>query len=255
MPSKCPFCRRKYNMSGAYEKQLRTAHAGLDIVLASTVQYINIEPGVLHNPDASRRQDSDYESDPGPAGLEYDEFCRDISSESDTEVLDDATSASAGKQIRYEGAREVIGDVHGFEDEHSNLCPDPWALFNSAQGFKPASWFIDGKVSKSRINEYFSSGLGNAESVGYSSMHTLENHLRLLDPYSQYLQWFKGQVEHGQRTLPFFYRDVLGCVRYLLRQIAYRDDLVYAPRRESDPTGHRIYAEMHTADWWWDVQV
>ena len=65
-------------MSGAYEKHLRTAHAGLDIVLASTVQYINIEPGVLHNHDASGRQDSDYESDPGPAGLVSDEFCRDI---------------------------------------------------------------------------------------------------------------------------------------------------------------------------------
>jgi len=91
-------------MSGAYEKHLRTAYTGLDIVLASTVQYINIEPGVLHNGDASGRQDSDYESDPGPGGLESDEFCRDISYESDTEVLDDATSASAGKQIRYEGA-------------------------------------------------------------------------------------------------------------------------------------------------------
>jgi len=94
------------------------------------------------------------------------------------------------------------------------------------------------------------SGLGNAESVGYSSMHTLENHLRFQDPYSQYLQWFEEQVEDGQRTLHFFYRDVLGCVKYLLRQIAYRDDLVYAPRGEYDPSGQRIYAAMHTADWW-----
>ena len=148
MPSKCRFCPRKYSMSGAYEKHLRTAHAGLDIVLASTVQYINIEPGVLHNPDVSGRQDFDYESDPGPAGLESDEYCPDISCESDTEVLEDAKSASAGKQIRYEGAGEVIGDVHGFEDEHSNLCEDPLAPFYSAQGFKLASWFIDGKVSK-----------------------------------------------------------------------------------------------------------
>ena len=84
-------------MSGAYEKHLRTAHAGLDFVLASTVQYINIEHGVLNNPDASGRQDSDYESDPGPAGLESDEFCGDISYKSDTEVLDDPTSASAGR--------------------------------------------------------------------------------------------------------------------------------------------------------------
>jgi len=86
-------------------------------------------------------------------------------------------------------------------------------------------------------------------------MDTLENHLQFLDPYSQYLQWFEGQVEDGQRTLPFFYRDVLGCVRYLLHQIAYRDDLVYAPPREYKPSGQRIYAEMHTADWWSDLQV
>jgi len=80
-------------------------------------------------------------------------------------------------------------------------------------------------------------------------MHTLENHLQLLDPYSQYLQLFEGQVEDGQRTLPFFYRNVLGWVRYLIRRIVYRDDLVYAPRYEYDSTGQRIYAEMHRADW------
>jgi len=147
-----------------------------------------MESSVSHNPDASERQDSNCESDPGAAGSEPDELCRDTAYESDTEVFDDATSPSAGKQIHYEGAGQVIGDVDDFKHEYSNLCDDPWAPFNSEQGFKLASWFIEGKVSKSRINQYFSSGLGDAESVGYSSMHTLENHLRLLDPYSQYLQ-------------------------------------------------------------------
>jgi len=196
-------------------------HAGLVLVLASTVQYINMESSVSHNPDASERQDSDCESDPGPAGSEPDELCRDIAYESDNEVFNDGTSPSAGIQIHYEGAGQVIGDVNGFEHEYSNLCDDPWAPFNSEQGFKLASWFIEGKVSKSRINQYFSSGLGAAQLVRYSSMHTLGNHLRLLDLYSQYLQWFEGQVEAGQRTLPFFYCNVLGCVRYRLGQIAY----------------------------------
>jgi len=86
-------------------------------------------------------------------------------------------------------------------------------------------------------------------------MHTLEKHLRELDPYSRYLQWFEGSVEDGKRTLLFFYRNVLDCVRYLLRQIAYRADFVYAPRREYDNTGQRVYADMHTADWWSDIQV
>ena len=86
-------------------------------------------------------------------------------------------------------------------------------------------------------------------------MHTLENHLRHFDPYAPYLQWFEGHVEDGQRTLPFFHRDILDCVRYLLRHIAYRDDLVYVLCREYNRGGQRIYAEMHTANWWWDVQV
>ena len=254
MPSKCPFCRWKYSRSGSYEKHLWTGHASLDIVLASIVQYNNIQTGELLDPDVRERQDLDYESDPGPPGLQPDAFYPDITYESDAEVFN-TTSACAGKQNHFKGAKEVIRDVAGFEDKHSNLCADQWAPFNSAEGFKLVSWFIDGKVSKSWINDYFSSGLGNAESVVYSSMYTLENHLQFLDPYNQYLQWFEGQVEDGQRTLPFFYRDLLGCVRYLLRQIAYRDDLVYAPRPEYDPTGQRIYPEMHMADWWWDLQV
>ena len=86
-------------------------------------------------------------------------------------------------------------------------------------------------------------------------MLTLKNLLRHLDPYSPYLQRLEGYVEAGQRPLPFFYRNVLDCVRYLLRQIANRDDLVHASRPEYDHSGQRIYAEMHTADWWWDIQV
>jgi len=106
-----------------------------------------------------------------------------------------------------------------------------------------------------RINDYFSNGIGNLTSVGYSSLHTLENLLGHLHPCSLYLQWLEGHVKDSQRKLPFFYRNVLDCVRYLLHQIAYGDDLVYEPRREYNQSRHRIYAEMHMADWWWDVQV
>jgi len=124
MPSKCLFCRRKYSRSGAYEKHLRTAHATLDIVLASTVHYNNIQTGELLKADTSECPDSDYESDPGPAGLEPDTFCPDIAYESDAEVFD-TTSASAGKQNHYEGTGEVSGDLARFEDECSNLSADP----------------------------------------------------------------------------------------------------------------------------------
>ena len=200
--------------------------------------------------EASELRDSHYESDADPTGHELDAFTAHQS-----DIPDDSTSSLPGRQEHYSRTGEAIGDVDGFEQEHSNLCQDPWAPFSSAHLFKLASWFIQGKVPKSGINEYFSSGLGNSMLVGYSSMHTLENHLRSLDPYSPYLQWLEGQVEDSKRTLPFFYHNVLDGVRYLLRPIAYQDDLVYTLRCEFDYNDERIYAEMHTADWWWDVQV
>jgi len=86
-------------------------------------------------------------------------------------------------------------------------------------------------------------------------MNTLANLLHALDPYSAYLQWNEGQVDDGNQTLPFFYRNVPDCIKYLMCQIGYRDDFVYVPCREYDTNGQRVYAEMHAADWWWDFQV
>lgn len=265
MPIKCSFCRRKYARAGPYEKHLRTAHADLCDLLASRRQ--RPPPGdQIHHTEShvsphdaqaheKEQPDSDYESDPDPGGYELNAL-NEVTSESDAEEPNIITRSSAPSEPTcYPGSGETIGDVKGFHEEHRNLCEDPWAPFVSEHGFKLASWFIESKVPKGRINEYFSNGLGNSADVGYRSMYTLEKHLRELDPYGQYLQWFEGRVEDSARILPFFYRNVLDCVRYLLRQIAYRDDFVYAPRREYDSKGERIYAEMHTADWWWDVQV
>lgn len=244
MPVKCSFCRRRYTRAGAYETHLRRAHSNLDIILATTIRtplanrITESATDILDNGDPSERPDSDYESDPASDPAAYHCDANAISAQPtyqpDTEILNVNTSSVAAGQRHYPGAGEAIGDVEGYDEELHNLCQDAWAPFTNAQGFKLASWFIESKVPKSRINGYFSNGLGNSASVGYTSMHTLENLLRSLDPYGPYLRWFEGQVEDEKRTLPFFYRNVLDCVRYLLRQITYRDDLVYAPRREYD---------------------
>ena len=115
--------------SDAYKKHLPTAHANLDIVLASTVRYTSsvdiindMETTILHPQEASELRDSDYESDPDPTGHELEAF---TAYQSDTEIPDDSTSSLPGRQEHYPGAEEAIRDVEGFEQEHSNLCEDP----------------------------------------------------------------------------------------------------------------------------------
>jgi len=196
MPAKCSFCRKRYERAGAYETDLRSAHANLDIVLASTIRNapadVRTDRGTALS-DANEpieHSDSDYESDPGgdTAGSERDAPDDTLRREPKTEVLKDNTYPVAAEQEDYPGAGEAIGEVKEYKQECRDLCENPWAPFGSAQGFKLASWFIESKVSKTRINDYFSNGVGNSTSVGYSSMHTLENLLRHWDPYSPYLQ-------------------------------------------------------------------
>jgi len=140
MPSKCPFCRQQYIRSGAYEKHLPIADANPDIVLVSTVGYpstgdiINdVETSILHHPEASELEDSDYGFDPGPTRHKLDAF---TAHDSDTEIPDDSTSSLPRRQEHYPRAGEAIEDVDGFEQESRNLCEDPWAPFNCAQAFK-----------------------------------------------------------------------------------------------------------------------
>jgi len=98
--------------------------------------------------------------------------------EPEIEVREDNTYPVAAEQEDYPGAGEAIGEVKEYKEECKDLCEHPWARFASAQGFKLASWFIESKVSKTRITDYFSNGIGNSISVGYSTRHRLENLLR-----------------------------------------------------------------------------
>jgi len=111
------------------------------------------------------RQDSDDESARDLTGHVYGAV-DNISHDSDTEIPKETERQLPCQPMLYEGAGEYIEDVKDFEQEQSNLCHHPWSPFSSAQRFKLGSWFIEGKVPTSQINEYISSGVGNASSAG-----------------------------------------------------------------------------------------
>jgi len=95
-----------------------------------------VESSILHHAEARGLQDSDFESDPDSKEHELDTFA---AQESNTEIPDDSTSLLPGREEHHPRPREAIRDVNGFEQENSNICDDPWALFSCAQGFKLAS--------------------------------------------------------------------------------------------------------------------
>ncbi|KAL0630996.1 hypothetical protein Q9L58_010149 [Maublancomyces gigas] len=45
----------------------------------------------------------------------------------------------------------------------------------------------------------------------------------------------------------------MACIRHLLRQPEYKDDMVYAPTVERNTAWERMYGEMNKADCWWET--
>ena len=72
--------------------------------------------------------------------------------------------------------------------------------------------------------------------------------------------WRKSELpvawnEQHPGHIVFWHRDLISCAKWILRQPAYKEHLVYTPVRSFNIAGHRVYDEMHTGDWWWDAQV
>jgi len=67
--------------------------------------------------------------------------------------------------------------------------------------------------------------------------------------------WAEPSIDDGRHATTFYYRNIIDFARYLFCQVAYSSDMIYAPIQEYDSSGERLYSEMHTADWLWDMQV
>jgi hypothetical protein len=80
------------------------------------------------------------------------------------------------------------------------------------------------------------------QALGEWEPHTLED-----------MRW----NDNPQCPIKYCIRDVTKSMRWLMRQPAYPEHLIYAPQSSfnSDTPPKRLYTKMHTADWWWEKQV
>ena len=253
--TKCPFCCQQYIRVSAYKNHLQSRHSELYTNLykpktgvsrpcspsADSSEYPTDLEQLEEAAYPAGFNQSDYESD--PTDSEAEEHASDgeenpASTSSNTDSIVDA----------YEDAGLPLRDVHRDFQFEVGLLKDPWRPFHTLDDFKLAKWFITSKVPRSRIDEYFAIGLSASSSPCFRSAYKLEQYIKSLDPYQHLLAWNEGTFKHDDRSSIFFYRDIVHCVEYLLAQPAYREDIVYAPVREHDGSGERLYSEMHTAD-------
>jgi len=135
MPVKGSFCRKRSDRAGAYETRLRSAHANLDIVLASTIG--NPPADVLtdrgtnlsDSNETIEHSDLDYESDSAgdTAGSERDAPDDRLRREPETEVLEDNTYPVAAEQEDYPGAGKPLERLKSIR-KNEGICARSYGL-------------------------------------------------------------------------------------------------------------------------------
>ena len=163
-------------------------------------------------------------------------------------------------EIFPEAGNILPGAVSNSEDDDNFFAP-----FKNESDYKLARWCILNRVSKTAINDLLHlPSVGNISSS--TSAHTLFNNIDALHHQLGMDSWKQGKVSFscssdGDSNLrdhdltAFWYRDPLKCVEVLMQQTAYRDYMAYAPQRQFNNTGERMFSEISSGDWWWRTQV
>jgi len=188
--------------------------------------------------------DSDYECD---CTLEIPDFHTTsgeidaMQNDSDTEeVSHPGVRVRSSGQETIPGAGRPFGEVAGDTELNKAMTNDPWSPFSSENHFNLASWFVRSKVAKSEIDAYFAEGLGGTDSRSFQPAYTLRQHLDILDPFHEYLVWAEASIDDGRHATTFYYPNIIDCVRYLICQVTYSSDMVYAPIRQYDSSGEQL---------------
>jgi len=203
--------------------------------------------------------DSGCEYEPGLAIADIHTASGDINhmnNDADTEdVSHPPVRSGPSGQETIPGSGRLLVEVADYPELNKAMTYDPWSPFSSEDNFNIASWFVRSKVAKSQIYTYLAQGLGVMHSRSIRSTYSLRQDLDVQDPFREYLVWSEASIDDGRHGTTFNYRNIIDCVRCWICQVMYRADIVYAPIREYDSCGERLYSEIHTADWWWDIQV
>jgi hypothetical protein len=130
-----------------------------------------------------------------------------------------------------------------------------WSPFSSEREYRFAEWVVMNRITKTPFDTLLK--LDADQPV--TSSHLLLKRIDIMT-YDLGMQIWKTGTVSFKRSNPaglpvytgLFYHDPIDYIKFLLRQLAYKDQLTYGLKKEYNEMGERIYSEIHTGDWWWN---
>ncbi|KAG1898632.1 uncharacterized protein F5891DRAFT_1129435 [Suillus fuscotomentosus] len=144
------------------------------------------------------------------------------------------------------------------------LEKNPWAPFDDEYEWGLAEW-LSKRVNKTATDEFLKLAITkNCTQPSFTSNYTFQKKLDKLPTgpgWTCEIVTSTGDRVGGDRKPlteqhELWRRDPVECVRDLIGNPAFKDYLSYVPEQVfADPQGKtRVYDEMWTGDWWWNMQ-
>jgi hypothetical protein len=157
--------------------------------------------------------------------------------------------------VYYPDAGNPHGDTFDLDDDEI----DPFRPFDSEQEYQLSRWAVKHHVTKAATNDLMAipgmndvSGAMSAYTL-FKGVNTVVNDLQMNSWQRKFVSFDMskdGTKLTDDELTPFWYRHPVGCIEFLMKQPAYKEDIAYAPSREYNDAGERMYSEINSGDWW-----
>lgn len=184
----------------------------------------------------------------------------------DVKTFEQVQHKKAGEPVKEIARKDPYNVGRQAASENEKEYQEFWP-FDNEEEYLLARWFYRAKVSKGAIDDYCKDNIGSRD-FGFKNAQEWKEKMHQIpwgivdDGFtkSTFTVRTKHQHEFVEARSSINYRNVIDVLRFLLGHGPFKDNLKYAPERHyagpqtEDAENIRIYGEMHTANWWWDLQ-
>ena len=162
--------------------------------------------------------------------------------------------------------QQLESDTDTSIESMSGSLPDkqePWYPFPSEGDYALALWMHESQLSSGAIDRFFQDKrLRRFHSdCSFNNAQTLKDKMQNRHGTGINTDWFRQdfRIDGGRRgslskLYQVLYFDILSIIKSLLGHRPFAPSLNYRPIRQRNLNGARVFSEMHTADWWWEMQ-
>jgi len=265
----CPHCLESFAYSTAFRKHILRAHP-FKIPVAQDSD-IDDQPLSADDDDGDdmdgRSSDDEYsmdESDTGEYGSDYTADTESIDSGLDGDLSDlEDVDKNPGRASPLAGRTlhpaDNPGQSIGIAFDPNEDLQEPHEPFASQRDYRFAEIIVKARGSRRLIKSLVDEP--DLIDVEFRSAYEMYKKVDALALGGGWTNWSVGEISYStgkdgkEVTKPFYYRDPIQCIEFLMKQSYLQDAFVYAPTKEYNEDGERTYSEVHTGDWWWNAQA